>query len=216
MSCPCPTAGLGDIFGERSARLDARQFRRHGLADRAEKLIDAIRRVAPFHDAVVLEGGAGVAGLSIELLRRGVARAVAVDAVPAAVRMARRLAEEYDVASRLEPVLGDFTALDDESVFDIVVLDRVVCCYPDWRALLEAATARAARVVALTYPRAAWWSRAGARVVNAGMWSLRKRYRTYIHPPADMHALLRARGFAPEVVGHAGVWDVCVAKRVTD
>lgn len=216
MSCPCPGCGLNDVFGERSARLDARHYRRHGLPERAEQLIDAIRRVAPFHDTVSLEGGAGVGGLSIELLRRGVSRAVAIDAIPEAIRMSRKLAEESGVASRFEPVLGDFATLDDEPSYDIVVLDRVVCCYPDWRALLEIATARATRVIGLTYPRAAWWSRAAARVMNAGMWTLRRRYRSFIHPPADMHALLRARGFEPEVVGGVGVWELCVARRVAD
>ncbi len=217
MSCRCAAdAGLTDVFGERFARHEARRFRRRGLPDRAQRLIDAVRPLVRFHEATVLEGGAGVGGLSIELLRRGVRRAVVVDAIPAAVRTARELAEEYDVASRMTGIVADFATLDDAAVHDIVVLDRVVCCYPDWRALLENATARAARVVALTYPRAAWWTALGASATNAGLWLTRRHFRTHVHPPAQMHGLLRARGFAPRVVGRLGMWEICVAPRLVE
>lgn len=217
MSCHCAAdAGLTDVFGERFARHEARRFRRRGLPERAQRLIDSVRPLVRFHEATVLEGGAGVGGLSIELLRHGVRRAMVVDAIPAAVRTARELAEEYGVAARLSGVVADFVTLEDATVHDIVVLDRVVCCYPDWRALLETATARAARVVALSYPRAAWWTALGAATANAGMWALRRQFRTHVHPPAQMHALLRARGFAPRVAGRIGMWEICVAPRLVD
>ena len=213
MSCHCARAGLGDVFGERTARLDARRFRRHGLARRADRLIEGIRRAVPFHDALSLEGGAGVGGLSIELLRRGVQRAVAIDAVPAAVRMARSLAEQCGVAGRLDARIGDFTELDDDESFDIVVLDRVVCCYPDWRALLEAAATHARAVIGFTYPRDAWWTRAAVGLTNGGLRAMRKRFRLHVHPPEQMHTLLRASGFLPDVTGHEGAWELCVARR---
>ncbi len=213
MTCHCAHTGLADVFGERTARMEARRFRRRGLPDRANRLIEAIRRAVPLHEAVALEGGAGVGGLSIELLRRGLTRAVAVDAIPAFARMARRLAEDYGVASRLELQVADFAELDDDAEYDIVVLDRVVCCYPDWRALLQVATSHATGVVALTYPRAAWWTRAAAGATNAGMWAARKRFRLHIHDPAEMHAMLRRAGFEPDVVGRVGTWELCVAPR---
>lgn len=213
MSCHCGQAGLADVFGERTARLDARRFRRRGLPRRADRLIEGIRRAVPFHDAISLEGGAGVGGLSIELLRRGVMRAVAVDAVPAAVRMARSLAEECGVAARLDARIGDFTELDDDELFDIVVLDRVVCCYPDWRALLHAAVTHARQVIAFTYPRTAWWTRAAVGLTNVGLWTVRKQFRLHVHPPEEMNALLRASGFLPGVIGHEGAWELCVARR---
>jgi magnesium-protoporphyrin O-methyltransferase len=213
MSCSCTQAGLADMFGERFARVEARRFRRRGIPRRSDRLIEAIRRHVPFHSATSLEGGAGVGGLSIELLRRGVSRAVAVDAIPAAVRMARRLAEEYGMASRFEAVVADFATYDSDATHEIVVLDRVVCCYPDWRGLLAAAARRSSRVVALTYPPVTWWSRVATSTVNSAMWVLRKQFRTYVHPPAEMHAMLVSLGFVPEIAERVGTWEICVARR---
>ncbi len=210
------SAGLDDVFGERFARVEARRFRARGLPKRAQRLIEVARPVVRFHEATVLEGGAGVGGISIELLRRGVPHATAVDASPAAVRMARRLAEEYGVAHRITCVVDDFAHMEDDTVHDLVVLDRVVCCYPDWRALLDAAAARASRAIAFTYPRSAWWTSLGVSAANSALWLMRRRFRMHVHPPSEMHALLRSHGFAPRVAGHVGVWEVCIAPRLAD
>jgi magnesium-protoporphyrin O-methyltransferase len=212
MSCTCSTSALGDVFGERTARLEARRFRRSGLPRRAHALIDALRAAYPFHGATLLEGGAGVGGLSIELLRRGVERAVAIDAVPAAVRIARTLAEEYDVASRFEARIADFATLPDDDTYDIVVLDRVVCCYPDWHALLTSAADRARAAIALTYPPARWWSRLFVRCANAGMRITRRQFRVHVHPPERMHAFLASRGFTVAGIRQVGAWEVCVLR----
>ena len=176
-------------------------------------LIDALRRACPFHGTTLLEGGAGVAGLSIEILRRGVERATAVDAVPAAVRMARTLAEEFGVAPRLEARVADFAVLDDAATYDMVVLDRVVCCYPDWQALLSSAARHATRAIALSYPPERWWSHAFVRCANLGMRILRREFRTFVHPPGLMHAFLHDRGFQTVSVERAGTWEICVLRR---
>jgi hypothetical protein len=42
-----------------------------------------------------------------------------------------------------------------------VALDRVVCCYPSWERLLDAALGHAERCLALSYPRDAWYVRLG-------------------------------------------------------
>lgn len=202
------------MFGERFARREALRFRSRGLPERAERLIEAVRPLVQFHEATVLEGGAGVGGISIELLRRGVRQATVVDAIPAAIRTARQLAEEYGVTHRMSGVVGDFAEMDDETVHDLVVLDRVVCCYPDWRALLEAAATRASRVIAFTYPRSAWWTRCGVSAGNAALWMMRRRFRVHVHPPDQMHALLRSHGFAPRVTERLGAWEICVAPRL--
>lgn len=214
MACDCLNAGLDDVFGERFARREARRFRKHGLPRRAQRVIEVVRPLVRFHEATLLEGGAGVGGISIELLRHGIRQAVVVDAIPAAIRTARQLAEEYGVAHRMSGMVADFAHMEDDTVHDLVVLDRVVCCYPDWRGLLDAAASRASRTIALTYPRAAWWTRLASSAGNGILWMGRRRFRMHVHPPEAMHAFLRSRGFAPRVAGRLGAWEICVAPRL--
>jgi magnesium-protoporphyrin O-methyltransferase len=203
----------GEIFGERRSRHEARRFRRRGLERRARRLLDALSEARPLAGVTSLEIGAGIGALSLTLLERGAAHATTVDASPAAVMIARELAEERGIAGRLDAEVGDFARRRTEERYDVVVLDRVVCCYPDWRALLTPAAAAARSALALTYPRDVWYMRLARRVINTGMALFRKEYRFYLHPPAALHALLAGAGLETRVVGREGVWELVVARR---
>jgi hypothetical protein len=118
------------------------------------------------------------------------------------------------VADKLELQEGDFTAISSKvGNADVVLLDRVVCCYPDWRTLLDAAATRAARAVAMTYPRESWYNRIWITSANLFMAVLRRTFRLHLHSPSAMHKLLRERGFTPHVVGHRMAWELLVATR---
>lgn len=197
MACDCLNAGLDDVFGERFARREARRFRKHGLPRRAQRVIEVVRPLVRFHEATLLEGGAGVGGISIELLRRGIRQAVVVDAIPAAIRTARQLAEEYGVAHRMSGMVADFAHMEDDTVHDLVVLDRVVCCYPDWRGLLDAAASRASRTIAFTYPRTAWWTRLASSAGNGILWMASALSHACTFPGSDARIPALARVRAP-------------------
>jgi magnesium-protoporphyrin O-methyltransferase len=209
----CPTAVYGQVFGARRSRHEARRFRRRGLDRRARRLLAEIGRARPLHGATTLEVGAGIGGLSLTLLEGGAARATTIDASPAAAAVARGLAEERGVAERMRVEIGDFAARRTEERFDLVILDRVVCCYPDWRALLLPAAAAAEGAVALSYPRDLWYMRAFRVLVAMVMFVLRKEFRFFVHPPAAIRELLADAGLRPEVVGRVGPWELVVAAR---
>ena len=211
MSCNC---GLNEIFTERVSRHDARKFRRRGLDVRARRLLNALDRSIRLKNKSTLEIGIGTGGLTVEMLKRGAASAIGVDAIGSQLQQAELLAREAGVADRLSLHQGDVTELAAElDSSDVVVLDRVVCCYPDWRALLDAASLHARAAVALTYPREAWYTRLWVQSANAGMRLIRRTFRLHLHSPTAMQELLRARGFAPRVIGHRGVWELMIAAR---
>jgi 2-polyprenyl-3-methyl-5-hydroxy-6-metoxy-1,4-benzoquinol methylase len=211
MSCNC---GLDEIFTDRVAKHDARKYRRRGLDGRARKLLSALDRKVGLKGRTTLEIGIGTGGLTVEMLKRGATSAMGVDAIDNQLRHAQILAEEAGVSDRLQLKQGDVTELGEQLVTcDVVVLDRVVCCYGDWRALLGTASAHARDAVALSYPRQAWYTQLWVKSANAGMRLLRRTFRLHLHSPAAMHELLRTRGFSPRVIGHRGVWELLVAQR---
>jgi magnesium-protoporphyrin O-methyltransferase len=217
MPCDCSGLGLDEIFNERTARSDVRRFRRHGLPKRARRLLSAIRDATPLDSATALEIGAGAGGLTITMLRLSLASAQTVDASPAFVEAARTLARENGVADRMNVVAGDFAADPAAAAeADIVVLDRVICCYPDLDALLRPAAAHSRRVLALTYPRSGWLAHRIIALINGGQALFRRRFRLHYHTRARVQSLLRAAGFEPTVTGHAGLWEILIARRAAD
>jgi phospholipid N-methyltransferase len=205
----CCNNGLSDVFTDKSSRRDARKYRRKGLPARARKLLAAI---GSLENRTTLEIGVGAGGVTVEMLRRGASHSTGVDAVAGQLEAARKLAQEFQVADRAEFVLGDFTERDVANA-DIVVLDRVVCCYPDWRALLTSAIVRANNTLAMTYPQDDWIMHTVSRGMSA-FWKLRRsEFRFRVHPATEMHAFLRANGFAPKVTSRYFGWEIMVAER---
>lgn len=214
MPCDCCALGFAETFGDRVVRHEAKRFRRKGLAARSKKLLAAVEGAITLKGASALEVGAGVGGLAITLVQRGVGRATIIDAVPAYVDAARALAGEYGVDEALDIHVGDYSdpSLEREPV-DLVIMDRVVCCYPVWEELLDPAARQAGRAIALTYPRESWWTRLGLSAINAVQRLRRLAFRVHLHPPAEIHRLLEGQGFGVRVAGHHGPWEIAVATR---
>ena len=94
---------------------------------------------------------AAIGAVEIELLKAGAARSTVVELSPGYEEVAAELAREAGVAERIERHIGDFVA-DGTEPADVVVLHRVVCCYPDYEVLLGAAAGKARQTVVFTYP----------------------------------------------------------------
>ena len=95
-------------------------------------------------------------------------RAVAVDASSAYNVVARQEAERLGRADVVRFVHADFVSVAPElPAATLVTLDRVVCCYPSFEALLNAAVSHAEMSLALSYPRDVWYVRLGIKLENA-------------------------------------------------
>ncbi len=214
MACHCADLGLDEIFDERFSRRDAERYRRKGLPRRAKILLDLLATAVDPRGITSLEGGAGAGALTVELVRRGAAYARGIDATPVAVQYARRLAIEYNVAERAQFEVGDFAdpLLSPQSA-DVVILDRVLCCYPDWRGLLSNAASRAQRAISLSYPPDNALSRMEIAAVNAFQRLLRRRFRLHLHPSRAMFGLLADHGFTAITRRRYWFWEIVVASR---
>ena len=160
MEC-CSVNGLDRIFNKSRARKESNSYLKKGLDKRARKLADFLKGES-LSEATLLDVGCGVGGLHLELLKHGAGKAIGVDVSPAYVEAASSLARELGFQNVVEYHVGDFVEQErDIPTADIVLLDRVVCCYPDMEPLVTAYARHAQRLYALTYPRRTWWMRVG-------------------------------------------------------
>jgi magnesium-protoporphyrin O-methyltransferase len=185
----------------------AGRYRRRGLDPTARKLVAFLERQG-IEGATVLEIGGGVGEIHLELLRRGAERAVNLELSPAYDADAARLAAEAGVQGRVERRMHDI-AVDPDAIApaDVVVLHRVVCCYPDYERLLGAAAAHARRLLVFSHPRRNLLSRLIVGVENLGFRLARREFRVFAHPPAAMVAALRERGLEPRFADRGFAWE---------
>jgi SAM-dependent methyltransferase len=148
----CPSRDYHRLFNRRFARRVANRYRKRGLDRTARQMVGFLERLG-VEGASVLEIGGGVGEVEVELLKAGAARAQNLELSPAYEREARRLAAEAGVRGRLDWRIHDL-AEDPQAVglADLVVMHRVVCCYPDYERLLGAAADHARRALVFSYP----------------------------------------------------------------
>lgn len=201
------------VFDAREAERDLRSWQEDGLPNSTAELIDALR-TAGVEGASLLDIGAGVGMVHLELLAAGATSATDVDASSAYLATARQEAEHRGFADRVAYRHGDVVDLAEElAAADVVTLDRVICCYPDLAALLGAALRPGPRLIGLVHPTDAWWVRGGASVLNSLSWLLRRRDKFYIHRQRVIDGFLRERGFRQRHRGGSRVWRVAVYER---
>ena len=204
----CDPRGYDEIFGDGFARHVAKRYRRRGLDRTASRMVDFLAD-DDVSGATVLEIGGGVGEIGLELLRRGAARATTLELSSAYDDEARRLAEEAGLADRVHRAVADIaTSPDDVAPADLVVLHRVVCCYPDHERLLATAADHCRRRLAFSHPPRSLVSRGTLAVENATHRLRRRRFRAFVHPPEAMVGTVVGHGMR-RVLFHPGwIWQV--------
>jgi len=202
-------------FGPAIAARNLERYRRKRPDATSRLLLNAVRGHVN-GAASLLDIGAGVGVLGFELLANGVSAGTLVDASPASLEAAGREAASRQVADRLRYVVGDFAVLADgiESA-DVVTMHRVVCCYPDHASLLQAAAKHARRVFAFSYPRDRWYIRAWLALENLRRRMFGNSFRTFVHAPGAMDALVTQEGFVRMHHSRTFVWSIAVYARTS-
>jgi hypothetical protein len=209
----CTPAGYRKVFGERTARRDARKYRRRGL-DRAARLAVCFLTGRGVERDSVLEVGGGVGAIQLELLKAGAERSVNVELSPEYESVAAELLRGARLEGRVDRRLGDFVRERETfEAADDVVLHRVVCCYHDPEALVGAAAERARRRLVLTFPPDALAFRLGSRIFNAFLALTGTEFRTYVHPVATILGAARSRGLEPAFEARTPIWRIVGLER---
>jgi magnesium-protoporphyrin O-methyltransferase len=196
---PCPCADVGGAaerqFSEKRAMKDLAQYRIKGPGSTTRLLLAGLATAGPLHGRL-LDIGSGVGVLSFELLERGLTSAVGVDLSSAHVATASREASRRGRSDATRFVRGDFLDLAGQlGSADIVTLDRVVCCYPEYERFLEESLRQAGRIFAFSYPLDLWYVRAWVGLQNVGRKIIGNGFRSFIHPVPAMEKVIRREGF---------------------
>lgn len=201
------------MFGARFAKRMAARYRRRGLGATERAIVEMVAR-GGVQGVTVLEIGGGVGEIQLELLRRGAASATNLELSPAYEAEAAALIEEGGFGGRVRRRLVDI-ATDPAGVepADVVVLHRVVCCYPDVARLLGAAADHARTRLVFSHPPRNAVSRAVVATQNLMLRMGGRDFRTFAHSPDAMLAVLAEHGLRLTAAHRGRVWQVAAVSR---
>jgi len=197
MTCCCSAVSVGAErqFSEKRAAKDLARYRAQGPGPTTRLLLAGLAKAGASHGRL-LDVGSGVGALTFELLERGLTSAVGVDLSPAHVATASKEAVRLGRPDSARFLQGDFLDLASQlPSAEIVTLDRVVCCYPEYERLLEESLRHADWYFAFSYPKDTWYVRAFAWLENLARRITGNTFRSFVHPVSAMESVIHHSGF---------------------
>jgi magnesium-protoporphyrin O-methyltransferase len=187
---------------------------RHDGPDLTTRLLLAGLREAGLQGGSLLDIGAGIGVLHHEMLNDGIDSATHVEAASVYVTAAQAEDKRRGNDARVRYLVGDAVSLADRlPLVDIVTLDRVICCYPDWETLVGTAVVKARRVIGFSIPRARWYVRLLLGWENLVRKMKGDAFRAFVHPPSAVYQALEQAGFHCRYVRNTLVWHVALFGR---
>lgn len=213
MSDCCTPKGYRWIFSERSARAEAKRYRRKGLDPTSRRIFEFVKKQG-VEGRTVLEVGGGIGAIQIELLKAGAARALSVELTPTYEEEATALLREAGLTGRVERRIMDFAAAGaGVEGADIVIMNRVLCCYPDMPRLAGAASDHAHQLLVMSFPRRAWWMIVAAVLFNAVLRATGREFHLFLHPPKRILATSEQHGLHTVLDDPGALWTVAALRR---
>jgi magnesium-protoporphyrin O-methyltransferase len=210
----CTPKGYRQIFSEKNADGEAKRYRRKGLDGTSKRIFDFIRERG-VEGKTLLEVGGGIGAIEIELLKAGMARAINVELTPTYEAAAGELLVEAGFTALVERSVMDFVEAGPEvETADVVVMNRVICCYPDMPKLAGAAADRAKGMLVISFPNRRWWTRIGLTLANFGFRVIRLQFRVFLHPPELIQAAVQQHGFRIRFNERGLLWQVNAFERI--
>lgn len=205
--------GADKVFDEKEAAKQLKRYRKKGPRKTSRLLIKGIKNTLK-DELSILDIGGGIGVVHHELLKNGLKSATQIDASLSYLDKAKEEAERNKSLNKVTYHHGDFLDIkDDIKQHDIVVLDKVICCYPHMKELLSMSSLKTDSLIALVYPKS---SLIGKMVILGGnglLWFKKNAFRVFLHSNDEIRSQLKNSGFNREYYKVSYPWNIEVYKR---
>lgn len=201
------------IFDAKLALKDFKRFKKKGPTRSTRKLIDAIvkSKNGDLKDKTLLDigGGIGAIGLTLNEIE-----SVNVTNVDVSLEYLKKAEEEVTLRGfkdRFEFINADFLLTSDNlSTADIVTLDKAICCYQDFQALVRTSVRKSKNVYGIVIPRNTWWVKSINGLGNFVRMLTGNNFRTFVHPVDRIKEIIIDSGFLNIYSETAREWHILV------
>lgn len=208
--------GADMLFDMKSAQKEMKRYKRKGVKKVTDKLLKLLFQ-QNIKGSTLLDIGGGVGAIQWRFLKNGGKATIDVDASQGYLNVAKSYAKENYILDKTQFYHGDFIDVADEiDSCDFVTLDKVVCCYPDYKSLLSLALQKCDRAIALSFPFGGPISKGVALVMKLYLYIKRNPFRSFIHAPEEIEKFILSSGFEIAKKSTSFPWHVRVYKRKTD
>lgn len=186
------------------------------MSRRARRELVLGLQAAGIEGKTILEVGCGPGDLTRELVRKGAVRALGIDLAEQPLEEGRKRAADDGLGDRITYRLGNGAKETLES-HDIVVLDKVICCYPDWMELVSNTAGAAGSIYGFVIPRSDGISAVFVRAFVALQRFILKickcGFKPFVHDFKKIDAYLARQGLKRTHLNLGPIWMTAVYVR---
>ena len=212
MSC-CNHKKYDAAFDAKLAQTELDAYLTTGLKESSRPIFETLQTL-PLKGHTLLDIGGGIGAVTFELLGKGIRQATHVDISKAYVDIFREEAERRSLEGKVESLHGNFPDIQTHIPHaDLVMLDKVICCYDDYEGLVSASVSKARRWYIYSIPRNVWWVRIRL-CVDEMIDRIKGRYLPiYFHPIAGIERIIASAGLHKKEVKLQGWWRIALFEK---
>ena len=158
---------------------------------------------------------ASSAGVHHELLRQNkVEKAIGIDASAAGLKAVARNADRLNLSEKVQYFKQDFAQnAQMHTSADLVVLDRVICCYPYLDLLLGQAAEKASRYLAISFPVENFLVKLGVKTADFFLTLFGSGYHPYLYGHDEIRQTAEGAGLTLAHTNRHVAWQIMVFER---
>lgn len=209
----CQREGIDKQFGKKITDSELKRYRKKGPRKTTKLLINALSE-NDIKNKTLLDIGGGLGLISFELFKKDLKYSILVDLSSSYLSHSKTEAQRLNLSDKIQTMEGDYVELSATiEPVDIVVLDKVICCYPDLEPLLLSSLTKSKYLYGLVYPHKSFYSTTLSRIMNLFLQLFGKSFRIYIHLDDEVEKIIKQNGFKKTFTGRWFVWNVCLYEK---
>lgn len=186
--------GADQLFDSKTAKKQYKKYLKNGPSKVTKKLIGQLEKTNT--GPSLLDIGGGIGAIQWWFLKQGGKQIFGVDASTGYTDLVREHAAKNNFKEITHSIIGDFTTKAEElPKINHVTLDKVICCYPDFEAIINLACAKAINTVSLSYPMDGFIADIFRNLRVLFMKLNGNPFKPYVHHAASVRELFVKNGF---------------------
>jgi magnesium-protoporphyrin O-methyltransferase len=187
--------GADLFFDPKQAAKEYKKYLKKGPSRVTAKLIQQLMSHSLSSKSLVDVGG-GIGAIQWWFLGNGGKSTSDIDASSGYLNQAKQHAEENGWGNKTEFLLGNCIDLYSQiGTTEIVTLDKVICCYPNFKEIIGASCEKATEAVSLSYPMDGFISSTLRSIMDFFMSFQKNPFRPFIHPINEIRQTFTQNGF---------------------
>jgi magnesium-protoporphyrin O-methyltransferase len=207
--------GADLFFNKKMAAKEYKNYLKKGPSKATSKIIDQLAEKDVAGKSLVDVGG-GIGALQWWFLKKGGKHTTDIDASSGYLKQAEIHAAKNGWQEQSRFLLGDCIEIYDEiETVDFITLDKVVCCYPNYKEILNATCKKSTGLVSLSYPMDGIIAQGIKRLADLFFMLLGNPYRPFIHSVKEIRSIFAENGYNRVSYNLAFPWHVETYERIT-